>query len=412
MDEYTSPSRAVPVSTRPTVFSVFYSGVFGISFFLAYKQAFAGLGAERYASDLPLHLFLAERYFEGTGGGTHPGFHLLLYVVSRVTSLSLEHSAALILALATVATAAIIHRLLTRNQEPGADHTALTMTLVLLAVSAIYVPFFNPTLYVGQGSPNTWHNPTMTVMKPLAFLAFLFLLNALRRPTVRASLWPSLAAGAALAASAVVKPSFALVFIPAAILLTAIERRPNLLGRVLLVILPCTVLLAVQYAVGYSPNGTPETIAGTAGADLQLYANDRIVFDFLGVWRSKTPCVPVSLFLGIAFPLSVLVFRFRHVVRNRPLALSWLMTLIGLLLYSLLAEQTRISHGNFGWSYLSAMSFLFVFSAIEYRRWLQPAGRRPRLESVGIGLTSVLLSLHFVSGVYYLLKLLLGGHYS
>jgi hypothetical protein len=50
----------------------------------------------------------------------------------------------------------------------------LFMTFALMVVTAIYVPFFNRSVYLGQGSPSLIHVPTIIVVKPFVFLHYFF----------------------------------------------------------------------------------------------------------------------------------------------------------------------------------------------------------------------------------------------
>jgi uncharacterized membrane protein YidH (DUF202 family) len=398
----------------PLVRYLFFSSYFGLNFFLVYKQAFAGLSRTHYPSDLPLHIYLASQHMDGSAVGTHPGFQYLVSAVSHLLNLSLEHSSTLILPLFALATALVTYELLKRSlrQENYSAHALLLATGVLLIVSAIYAPFINPHIYLGQGSPNIWHNPTMTAMKPFALLTFLLLVNAIGDDKAHGHTRLYILAGISLLASAVFKPSFALVLIPSTCLLLVIKRRFDLLWKTALAFLPCLVLLAFQYLTGYATGNTgAETLTWEDGDKLQLFARDRIVFDLLGVWRTMTPNIPVSILLGFAFPLSVLAFRFRRVVRDVPLCLAWIMTTVGLLQFSILAEVARYRHGNFMWGYLGAMSLLFAFSMVEYLRWLASSEQNSRIQRIGLILSSILLSLHAVSGLFYLIRILSGGRY-
>ena len=389
---------------------LFLTIVFGVNFYLATEQTLAdGTPYCRFFSDLPHHLDLARLGLGSAPVQSHPGLHYATSILHGLTGVSIEYSAVLILSLCATVTALLVYRIMSNSlRKDGYGEVGLiVMTGLTLTLSAIYVPFFNEDLYLGQGSANIWHNPTMTMMKPLSFAAFLLALAAFHRATIRKS-WPwCLAAGLVLAASVVAKPSFAMVFVPALLIFGLLKRKTHYLVKAALVIAPSLPLLTVQYLAGF---GVAAAQNGATASQL-TQGGDSVVFDFLGVWSSYTPSVPVSLLLGLAFPLAVLGFRFRAALKNPALAMSWLMTLCGGLQFALLAETRRRAHGNFSWSYSIALSFLFVYSTIEYLKWLRPGQQRSLSENIALTTTSLLLSLHVVSGLFYTLRIVTGGSY-
>ena len=50
-------------------------------------------------------------------------------------------------------------------------------TLILSLSAAIFVPWFNEKPYLGQGSPNPWHNPTTIMVRPIALLIFVLVMG-------------------------------------------------------------------------------------------------------------------------------------------------------------------------------------------------------------------------------------------
>lgn len=74
--------------------------------------------------------------------------------------------------------------------------------------------------------------------------------------------------------------------------------------------------------------------------------HDEIIFDFFGVWRLFTPNVLISILLANAFPLSLLVFRFKNVVHNNYLILAWFNLLIAIVNLDS-SPKKDIMHGQF-----------------------------------------------------------------
>ena len=118
----------------------------------------------------------------------HQGFYQALIAARRVSHLSFATSATLLLAALATSSAIIIYMIL-RNLVP--NHSSLfllSMTAVLLTVSAIYLPFFNPQIFFGQGSPNVWHNSTAISLKPFALMSAYLLISIFQENRYRSSM--------------------------------------------------------------------------------------------------------------------------------------------------------------------------------------------------------------------------------
>jgi hypothetical protein len=140
-----------------------------------------------------------------------------------------------------------------------------------------------------------------------------------------------------------------------------------------------------------------------------VYAEQRatVVTDLLGVWSRYTKSVPVSIILGIAFPLSVVLASPRRVYENDSLLLCWLMTLCGVVMGATLAETgPRYHHANFMWSYRLAQQLVFVYSMAEFLKW-----DRRGVGSLRYAVVISALSLHIVSGMIYTVRIWRGDFY-
>jgi hypothetical protein len=266
--------------------------------------------------------------------------------------------------------------------------------VVLLIVTPIYLPYHDPNLYLGKWSPNIWHNPTLLTSKPLVipvFHLFPFLLASMwsRRAAARVALLAAM-----LLAATFIKPSFAFTFVPAAVLVRHL-RSPRAYLVAAALVLPAALALLYQQAVTFGQDDT-----------------NGITFAFLRVWSSWTRSIPTAILQAAAFPLAILIFRFRRCLRDDHLVLSWLFYLVALAQWSLLAETGRYqSHGNFGWGYALALTFLFLYSAVELIRWMAEIPRAAPWQRVAWHFAAALLGLHFASGIFYVIKYMVSGRY-
>ena len=95
--------------------------------------------------------------------------------------------------------------------------------------------------------------------------------------------------------------------------------------------------------------------------------NSHIVIDFFSVWMISSPNIPLSIILALAFPIFFTMLNTESLIKNRYILISWVMVLIGIIYYSSFAQTGRFYfHGNFGWSYMIALSILYLFSIIEF----------------------------------------------
>jgi len=360
----------------------------GISLVVFSRQASWSVGPPG-GNDFSQHLAFAAALCRG--GGMQPHF-LLELVVCGLAAL-LPGARAFAVALVAVATAAVVAKaLLTyrRIGEAGSPRGAFFGALGLL----LAMPLFNwwrfPDVYLGQVTPNVWHNPTAIAVLPLAFLLF-----------EAAARWTGTERPSAIAGVAALG------------LLTCLTK-PNYL----LALFPCWgILLAVRScrAAPAGPRGwrrglrTALAFAAVAGPAVVVLAWQAVRFnatgggialDPLAVWRLYSPNLPASILLGIAFPLGVLALHFRAARRQASLLFAWSVLLVAVLQMALLAEPgQRFVHGNYFWGAYTANYLLFVESAAV----LAAAPRSWR----SVAAWSLLLAHALVGGVY-IVRLVMG----
>lgn len=148
-----------------------------------------------------------------------PFWHLLTYLVVSVFRCRVEIAAGIVSGLLIVATYVIAFCAI-RRAVPGLEsHEAAGLDLVLHLAGPIYAWFFNKTPYLGQGSPNIWHNPTSIAVRPIALLVFV-LVSSMVIKARSEDFEHGIPAGTAvltgllLILSCLAKPSFVQVFIP------------------------------------------------------------------------------------------------------------------------------------------------------------------------------------------------------
>ncbi|MDQ7047615.1 MAG: hypothetical protein Q9M39_08335 [Sulfurovum sp.] len=235
---------------------------------------------------------------------------------------------------------------------------------------------------MGQGYPNIWHNVTLWSVKPLALLSIILLFKAVYS---KKNLYYFLTTITVLT-SLFAKPSFAIMFLPSLAIFGLIQKHYNkqfILFYIFLSVMSIGILL-------YQFSHTFHT------------GDSKVIFDFLGVWSQASRDVPISIMLTLAFPLLFVLVESK-ILHDDYILFSWIQIFIGILFYSLLAQTGHYyNHGNFGWSYMIAISILYVFSIIKFFSIYNDLNIFKRYILLSLLLTQVII------GIYYFEKVLQG----
>jgi hypothetical protein len=279
----------------------------------------------------------------------HPLFHACLLVLTGGEN----YLAAPGVVAFMLAAALGVRAWLTADQIVRAGvNSVFAVTLLCLALAlALPLPSWWPgEHYVGNVSPNVWHNPTGVFAMPFALATFLIGVRMIEQPSLRLAL----AAGPLLALSLLAKPNYLLAFGPylgigltARMILAAYRGEFTwyaAAGVLLLTLAPPAVILAGQYA--------------------WLQHDAKILYVPGEVWNAFThEHMRGSILIGIAYPLAVLVCYPKQANASGRLVAAWTTLFVALATYALFAEWgVRVSDGNFGWGMIYANHVLFVIS--------------------------------------------------
>ncbi len=354
----------------------------------------------RPSSDLSIHTTWAgEGVFSDPVSfvrhGAHPMWHVLVAFV-RLTGLPLYAASALVTAFCKAAEVWLIHRLLTvalQGKRSAMEVTAFSAICAL--VSAICLPFYNPTVYLGAGSPNTWHSPTQLISMVFMLLcvpytAFCFdRFVELEQQQGKNALLPwrqPAMLGVLLFLSLLAKPTFMQAFLPASCLFFLVQwirhpRNSKYFLQIIVCVLPSVIFMIFQYLYYFG-------IIVPWQASMVLQINAEKFFN-----------TGIRVVLMLAFPLWTL-----WSCRKQPKDTMFLLTLIfnavSIVEFLILGENgRRAADGNFGWGMMGAALMMWVVALIRF------AGMKKR-DWIGIAL----LAFHLLSGLYYLFYLLSSGN--
>ena len=288
--------------------------------------------------------------------------------------------------------------------------TATLAALCTTLVTGLCLPWFNPRVYQGIGSPNAWHNPTQLAVNVSMLLCVPYVVHCwydferrLPGEGERTALpWRKVVTLAVLLmASLACKPTFMQALLPAAFVFFAIEwaRRPKnwrYFLQIILAFLPAAAYFLLQYLYY-----TGVVVEFTSGVEFCLS------------WKTAATTLR-NLLLMNAFPLVAMLCVPRDELRkDRALRLTlWMLLFAALEAMSLCETGLREGHGNFTWALNSVSLMLWVLMIGRFLR----AARTARAERIG-GLRRALLACgwallvwHVGSGLHYLYFLLSTGN--
>ena len=364
-------------------------------------------------SDHDDHVRLAQRGIEYGAWPVHFLFPVLIYGLSGFShdAVSLARAALVLLAACIVAKTCLTYVLLVRRcprlptatfeDSMGISHATLLVlvTAALLLSAPIVRPWRTGHVYLGQVSPNVWHNPTSLLCWPLVLLLFFsaddFLRSGRRRTMV--------AVASLSALSVLAKPNYFLAFAPIYALLGVLRFGVSRVWFVSQAALIPTVLLLCWQLVG-----------SFDGADA-MRPGKHIAWMPLVAWHEYSSSIGLSLLFSLAFPLSYLIV-FRRSLRNRGLILfAWGVMLSALVWTACFAEVNDLDGAverdfNFSWGAHLSIFVLFLVTAMDLTdnsAAMSPAGEDP---SAGrfVRLPWWLLGAHAASGVYWIVRQVIG----
>lgn len=262
-------------------------------------------------------------------------------------------------------------------------------TLLLLLAHNLYLrPWTNA--YLGQFSPNVWHNSTTIFLMPFALLLFWSSCRFIERGETRTVANIMLIA-LLLAVNAAIKPSFLLAFAAAwpLVLLWRYGFRSRHFWLGLAPLLLGGGLLAAQYIhlfLLHPSNAMGQTTSG-------------VKIDFLHVWPLYSKNIPLSLLASFVFPLVVgLAYRPRLAVGAQW---RWwyaaLLQAVSVAQFAFLTEVgARETHANFAWQGMISCYLWFLTSvAVVLEKELQERS------GIRMWLAALALLAHVAAGIGY-----------
>lgn len=90
-----------------------------------------------------------------------------------------------------------------------------------------------------------------------------------------------------------------------------------------------------------------------------------IGFAFAKVWSNYSLNIPLSILMGMALPIGVLILNGKELLENSYYRFAWTIYLVSALMFLCLYEKGfRMLHANFSWGYMHGMFFVYLITLL------------------------------------------------
>ncbi len=344
------------------IFNIFFV-LFNLSFwaFLYHKLIDIKNIGDYYA-----HNQFAKWMMEGEFETTYPGYQLLVGIPYKLTGINIGYISVAVLSIFATFTVYMTYTLLTELlKERNVDRYHI---LILSLVLNIIQPIFTLSIRPGYSSGNGYISPTQAVCKPFIVLVFLctYRMYINEKYTINDQIKLTIM----LFSSCVIKPVFAMAYVPAMgilYLFDEIINKKSLRDKIKTYIIKSWplvfigIVLILQYVMSFNLKMPPDT-----GYSLSEGAGIKI--GFLVAWRSVVSNVPLSIIFAYFFPivllLSSITCKSNISIKSEDkvfLKLCLFYGIVSLLYMSFLYQETRVSDCNFRNAWIVTFSIIYIF---------------------------------------------------
>lgn len=337
------------------------------------------------------------------------GFYLLINVLSGFSSKThiMNWITIIILSGATMAKYILSKKMLSsldKNNIKNYVHKNVTFMAMLLffcfPIPDPFAVFVLDKMYLSRIAPTIWHNSTTIVVFPFALLLFWKQFEVLN--TNKTSNKTILILNILVFVNIILKPSFIFVYVPVTFLLLLyklkIYSRKEWLRHITPIVTAILMIVLQYYLIYQLGMGTFQTKESSVSFC--------IPFTFFSLWI-PTWYIPISFLLSFLFPLFMMI-AYKEIFRYNPFLYSLYLLVFGILISAIFIESgPRMTHGNFMWQTILC-SYLLFLSSVSF---LVSKKLQKSLLSKREITAVILLVLHAVSGVLYILKIILTKAY-
>lgn len=396
----------------------------GFAAFLAYITYMYVLSSFRGGSDYSAHtyafipLYTKETWVQGWMAVPYCLWHLTLMLFHYLFLIPVENAAAYAGCIYTLFSYFVMYWIFQRITEAaGSRDSSLRSGLLsfcMCIIQGLHFPWLDAgERYMGVYSMNPIHNPTYICVKGFSLICFCLVCdiwgkqkdenyrgiffrveNGLKRYYIYLAIM--------LFLSVMAKPTFAEMFIPAVAFLMLGELIRRLVKKdgsaqpyfrhclvTLCCAIPSLLYILLQFLAYF-------TWGGSYGQ------GSLIITKWFEVWHMYSQNVILSIGLGMAFPLFLLLIDGKYFIKNDMGKLALTGYLLSLLEAALLGESVpKFNHANFLWPMMSGMLFLFLVSVMRLLV-LERQQADTKVRRILIASAWFLFFLHVICGVIFL----------
>lgn len=363
------------------------AGVFGallayLTYVYVVRQLSAGLSDYHGHTYVFFPLYSGGNWLEGWLAVPYFLWHLTLMLFHYVLRIPVESAAAVVACVYTLLAYFVIYWMLQRVTEAagGRDSSfrSAFLAFCLCIIQGIYLFWLDAGgRFLGIYSMNPTHNPTYTCVKAFSLICFCLVCDIWGRQKDEnyRGIFFRVESGlrryyfylaAALFLSVMAKPTFAEMFIPAVAflmlgeLLKRAARRDGSAKQYFkhcLATLACAVPALLYILLQFLAYFVWSNIGGRDSV---------IVTGLFEVWHMYSRNAVLSMALGMAFPLFLLLVNGSYFVKSDMGKLALAGYLIGLAEAALLGESgQKLGDGNFLWPMMSGMLLMYMVSVMR-----------------------------------------------
>jgi hypothetical protein len=361
--------------------------------FFAQSIAFDGM----YRSDLPVHIKF---------GLENKNTYSLVYFVLKILYFPSGNTIfiAMFLAAIVILTIHVTYKLFKYLIGESNDLLIYIAAVVCNIVMAIYIPDINKTRYLSTIGPTLLHNSTYICMKLVGIIVILYYFKITKNYLKKIKLSQWLCFTLLLTIVNLIKPNFIIMFSLVMLLefiYDLIKTKGKALKQIIILgmsVLVSLIVLILQYKILYTGDNASSSIGFRFGYNLNYWSNHPYI----------------AVIQSLAFPLFVLIFNFKELIRDRKYRIMNTIGLIGFIQYLCLIETGgRINAFNWIWGYAMGIFVLFIGGIYKLYQKTITLDRLSIKKGKKIYLVTaiIILALHFISGMDYIRILLQGVKY-
>lgn len=344
--------------------------------------------------------------FSYFANNAEPLWHFCTKILSKSCKIPVKYAGAVVCGICNL----ITYKILVFFFKNYSEKYATLIAFVCMILGPLYVPWFSKNIYLGQGTPNVWHNPTTLIVRPFAILITIKSIEIMKAPfpfsDYKNRIKDMLILSILILFSTFAKPSFIQIYFPSIFVFCVVKTIsskgkffPNSVYLLICCLLAFFVLL-IQFYLLFINNTSIEN------------SEPAISLKFLYVMKLNSKNPFVSQFFVIAFPITILISKIIFKINFSNLyRFSWIMYVFAFLEASLFVENSRAGHGNFTWSLVLSYNFLFIVAFIDYLSMLNSFYKNNRIKILCLDISSLILCCHVFIGIIYIYQIIFLGSY-